>query len=209
MDAHHGLDDAKIGRRESPKSSPLPSTAISRSMRECPKCSARNSSIAKECRSCGIVFARYRADEGERVAGEIQLTGSLELVSQWHDLMDDYHNEARHHRFIRACDDAGCLPFASQKYARILSVAPDEEIAKKMRKYIVGLASHKFERASAGGWKFRIPGFNAMAILLGTIVSIIGHFAPPSQARNLTGIGVSLLALALAVRLFLRGKEKF
>lgn len=174
--------------------------------RNCPKCGTQNSRQAQDCKACGIVFERYRPGEGEKVAGEIQLAGSHELVAHWKDVLENYADEDLHEEFVSACLEAKCLPFASHKYARILSVTPEEEIAMKMRKRIVALATQKFEFRGTGlGWKFRVPRFNGMIILLGSMVTTIGLMLPNS--RNLTGIGISMLALAFFVRFFLRRSE--
>lgn len=174
--------------------------------KDCPKCGTKNPRLTTECSQCGIVFDRYRPGEGEKVADEIQLAGSHELVALWKEVVENYTDEALHEKFVSNCLAANCLPFAAHKYARILSVTPDEETAKKMRKRIVALASRKFEfRGSNIGWKFRVPRFNGMVILLGSMVTTIGLLLP--NARNLTGIGVSMLALAFGVRFFLRRSE--
>lgn len=174
--------------------------------RDCPKCGTKNPVLAKECGQCGIVFDRFKPGEGEKVADEIQLAGSLELIALWKDVLGSYSDEAMHEKFVAACFQAESLPFASHKYARILSVTPDEEIAKRMRKRIIALASQRFEFRGTGlGWKFRVPRFNGMIIFLGSMVTTIGLLLP--NAHNVTGIGISMLALALGVRFVLRRSE--
>jgi hypothetical protein len=177
--------------------------------RECPKCRAMNLSAAIECRSCGLVFSHYRADRhGDEAAaqGEIQLGGTLELMDLWSRVSREYDNETLHQSFVQACHQADCLPFASHKYARVLSVLPGDEIAKRMRKRIVGLASVRADSRSPRRIpNFRLPGFNSLVILLATIVMIFGLALP--GASDLTGVGGAMLALAVTLRFFVNRNE--
>ena len=170
---------------------------------KCPKCSVKTSATATECVQCGLLFAKYRPVFEEGIPGEIRLEGRRDLADLWATVLTDYSDESKHYKFIAACDAAGCLPYASQKYARVLTAVPHEDVAKRMRRQIIALASAKAEMGGANGlWSFRIPGFNALAIALGAAAMTIGFILP--GMRNLTGIGASMLALSIAVRLFLR-----
>ena len=157
-----------------------------------------------DCGACGIVFARYRPGEAERVVGDIELTGRVELINLWEAVTARYNDASLHEEFVRACYEAGCLPFASQKYARILVGAPEEEIARKMRKRIVGLASAKFERSGLDKttWKVPLPSFNNFIILLGVILLFVGLGFPKSH--DIAGVGIAMLALAVGLKYFTR-----
>lgn len=174
--------------------------------RACPKCGTKNEFKATECTSCGIVFSKYRAIESEKVLGEIEMAGRLELVTLWDEVTADYRDLSRHEVFIRACYEAGCLPFASQKYARVLAGAPEEEIARAMRKRIIGLASAKFETSKIDAlesrWSLPLPSFNSFIILLGVILVGVGMGLPNS--RDIAGVGFAMLALAAGLRIFAR-----
>ncbi|MES2857184.1 MAG: hypothetical protein V4692_15050 [Bdellovibrionota bacterium] len=170
--------------------------------RSCPKCATRNVTTAQECRSCGIVFAKFRTGGEERVMSEIQLAGRLELVSFWDTVAADYQNVDLHQEFVMACEKAGCLPFASHKYANILAVAPEEEIARKMRKQIIGFASRKLDKPAAQSFKFPLPSFNSLILLLGTFALVVGMGLP--GASEVTPVGGAMIALAIGMRVFMR-----
>ncbi len=176
---------------------------------KCPKCGTRNAISAAECKACGIVFAkakslfRHEKPDNEGITGEISLAGRRELADLWENVMANYEDQERHDRFICACYEAGCLPYASHKYARILSASPNEEIAKAMRKKIVALASHKFEpRGEKTGLKIPMPGLNTLVLLFGSAVMTTGFLLPGLQ--NLTGLGLATVLLAIGVRFFIR-----
>ncbi|MES2965758.1 MAG: hypothetical protein V4760_17890 [Bdellovibrionota bacterium] len=181
---------------------PVPMAAT----RPCPKCGSRNDARASECTSCGILISRFRPGEEAKVVVEIEMAGKLELVTLWDEVAADYRNMTRHEAFIRACYDASCLAFASQKYARVLAGAPEEEIARAMRKRIIGLASAKFETGSTDEmktrWSIPLPSFNSFIIMLGVILVGVGSGLP--QSRDIAGVGFAMLALAAGLRIFAR-----
>lgn len=183
-----------------------PTLSPNAATRPCPKCGAKNEARASECGSCGVLISKFRPGEAEKIIGEIEMAGRLELVNLWEEVASDYRNTARHEAFVRACYDAGCLPFASQKYARVLAGAPTEEIARSMRKRIVGLASAKFETSNVDQektrWSVPLPSFNSFIILMGVILVGIGTGLP--QSRDIAGVGFAMLALAAGLRVFAR-----
>ena len=167
----------------------------------CPKCENPNPADLKECRTCGVHFSKYRHLQEERVEGEIQLQGRRELALLWQDVASNYQDESKHEHFLLQCLDTNCLPFASQKYARILRANAEDEIAKKMRKRIVALASNKIQSRIFPA-KFKYPSFNLLLIFVGTLAFLVGLFMP--TMKNLTGLGASTLALAAGLRWYLR-----
>lgn len=172
--------------------------------RTCPKCGSRSPMTSEDCASCGIVFSRYKPDTDESYFGDLNVVAKREISALWEAVVENYESELTHDRFVRACQEAKCLSFAAHKYSKILSAAPGEELALKMQKQVMAYASHKFEHPKErGGWKFRVPGFNGLAIFLGTSVTLMGLLLP--NMNNMTGIGISLLALSIGVRFFLRG----
>lgn len=135
--------------------------------------------------------------------GAISLAGRHELAELWRHVMENYEDEARHDKFVQACFRAQCLPFASQKYARILAAAPTEELARKMRKCIVGLASFRMEVASSQNpVVFRIPSMNSLILALGSACMTIGLVLP--KQKDLVGVGLAAVLLGFGVRYFLR-----
>jgi len=181
---------------------PVPTVAT----RPCPKCGSPNEIGANECRSCGVLIARYRPGEEEKVQSEIEMTGRLELVQLWDEVAADYRNKARHESFLRACHEAGALAFASQKYARVLAGAPAEEIARSMKNRIIGLATAKFETSNVDSqisrWNLPLPSFNSFILMLGVILIGIGVGLPHS--RDIAGMGTAMVALAIGLRYFTR-----
>lgn len=170
----------------------------------CPKCGTRNQVSSSECRSCGIVFAKAKKEkpEAEGLSGEISLAGRRELSDLWDAILDNYEDQAKHDRFVKACHEAGCLPYASMKYTKILSAAPQEEIARNMRKRVVAIAGVKAEVAPKPTLKFRIPKLNNLILILGSMAMTMGFILP--GFKNLAGLGIAAVALAIGVRFFLR-----
>jgi phage FluMu protein Com len=172
---------------------------------KCPKCETPHPATAQECGSCGLIFAKFKP-VFEGMVGEVRLNGRQELVELWERVVANYEDESMHDQFISACFDAEALAFASQKYGRVLAAAPQEEIAQRMKKRIMGLASFKAEsRGSSWSWQFRLPGFNNVVMVMGGAVMTLGLILPNST--NLTGIGVSAIALGIGLRFFHRSPE--
>jgi transcription elongation factor Elf1 len=198
-----------------PLHTPVPTAVRSRSTgyaptpmvrtRNCPKCNAGNTLTATECQRCGIVFRRFVPGASERVLQEIELTGRSDLLRMWDDVMADYFNEGLHERFIDSCYQAGCLTFAAQKYTRLCEAAPAEDLAQRMRKRVIGFASIKTDATSRIEGLIitsRAIGFNGLLIFLGTIIAIVGAGFP--KIHNLAGVGLSMIALAVGMRVYLR-----
>lgn len=172
-------------------------------VRECPKCGSKTSKGANECRSCGVVFERYKPDSEERFNNEVQLAGRIELVHLWDSISGDLHNKEAHESFVQACYEAGSLPFASHKYSSILDGAPDLEIPRLMRNRIIGLASQNFERSTIEMERtFPLPSFNSFILLLGTLTIGLGLGLP--KAGDLIGVGLMMIVVAFGLRFFLR-----
>ncbi len=167
----------------------------------CPKCRARRAPDANECQNCGVLFKKIRLEE--KFSGEIKLNGRPELNALWRDVLENFSAENLHERFIFACHDAECLPFASQKYGRILQANPSDETAKKMRRKIVALASIRAQISSVPAPKaFPFPKLTSLAIFLSAAILFVGIFVPP--LRNLAGLGAAMLGLSLGIRFYLR-----
>jgi hypothetical protein len=148
----------------------------------------------------------YGKELGRGFARELEFAESAELVALWQAVVDDYLNTTKHESFVALCLEKQRLAYASHKYAQILVNAPAEEIARKMRERVIGLASYGFDAKSNGlsrfTWQFPLPSFNSFIILLGSILVVVGFGFP--HARQTAGLGFAMIALALGLRFFVR-----
>lgn len=172
--------------------------------KRCPKCGTQqrlpfNRASEVECIRCGLVFSRFRSEDLGQAASDFHLLGNRHVANLWNEVMGWYEDEDLHEKFIQGCQEAGCLAYASFKYSRVLAHRPNDEIARKMRKRILGLASVlAAARLPREERKVRLPGLNGLAIMLGTLVTSLGLMAP--GLGNLTGVGGAMLVLALVMR---------
>jgi hypothetical protein len=169
----------------------------------CPKCRVTNPKGATDCRSCGIVFAKYKPeDERARTLDDLQLAGRPEFIELWKRVIEEYENLEAHENFLEACRASGSLVFAAHMYGRVLEIVPHEQTAQRMRRRIVGLAAINFVKGPTGRWRFRVPGFVDLAIVMSSAVLTAGLML--GNMHNLIGIGGAMLALTIGVRFFLR-----
>ncbi len=139
----------------------------------------------------------------EIFVAELALGAKPELILLWKRIIDDYEDGSKHEAFLSACLKTGALAYAAHKYGRILQQFPDEEIARRMRKRLVALASSPAEPVgdlAKPVMGVRMPGLNSMAIALGTATAVMGLSFPDMQ--NMTGVGAAMVALALGLRFF-------
>ena len=129
------------------------------------------------------------------------LKGTLSIADLWAAVQESYDSEWRHQEFILACYRAGCLYYASQKYARILNTSPTEEIARKMQGQIEALVSKdrlaKSTEVVTGG-STRMSSFIA---IIGLVIAFFGFISP--NFRNLVGVGISIFVMAAGLRFFI------
>jgi hypothetical protein len=173
----------------------------------CPKCHQSNERTAEECRSCGIVFAKY--DEADRLDRLSEFGIRRDLADLWASTLNDYDNMDLHEQFIAECYKADCLSYAAQKYSRILGAAPNENIAKLMRRRILGLASFKTESPSVRKNEstdktqesgFKIPRIDQLILIAGGALMGFGLILPNS--KDLIGIGLATVALGAGIFYF-------
>lgn len=179
----------------------VPQKVSSNSELSCPKCGVRNALSATECKTCGVVFAKAKTEAD--LNAEIAFGGKRELAELWTQVISDYENQGLHERFIRACYEAESLPFASQKYGRILSASPSEETATSMSKRIVALAGYRMEKSPRSEVPtFRLPAINNLLLLFGSMVMVIGLLTP--GLKSVSGVGLAAVLLGAGVHFFLR-----
>ena len=184
---------------------PLRAKSGTVSERECPRCSAMNAASMNECVRCGIIFDRYIEANEAQLEEELALGGTRELSLLWDKTLEDYEDRIRHDRFLNACRDANALSYASKKYSQILIAAPQDDIARLMRNRIVAMISMRAESSRFPiRLSFRIPKINSMALFGGSILFVWGVAMP--QMKNMMEIGLSLILLAIGVRLALRAR---
>ena len=170
--------------------------------RRCPKCSAEVSALADECRACGIVISKYRASVGPDIP-EVRADLRRDLIEMWQSVLRDYDSDIVHEKFIGACDEADQLAYAAHKYARILSVTPNEETARVMRERVRGLALSKLDRRTPeAAWEFQRPRAIDVTLVFCTF-AIVGGLMLPGQAW-LAGFAATIGAGLLALRVFLK-----
>ncbi len=128
------------------------------------------------------------------------LKGNLSIADLWAAVQEAYEIEWRHQEFILACNRAGCLYYASQKYARILSASPTESIALKMQALIEVLANRDRLAKSPELSSARHSKVSSFVALLGLLIAVLGFVGP--NFRNLVGVGISIFVMALGLRYF-------
>jgi hypothetical protein len=133
------------------------------------------------------------------VARDLEVSRSLDLVGLWSAIVADYNNEILHERFVTACERGRALHFAAMKYQAVLDAAPTEPIALKMKTRVTGMVSQLFATSTvAAPSKFKFPSATKLLVFLGSFAIVAGLIAPQT---GLAGVGISMLALAIGLRL--------
>lgn len=125
--------DADSGQAERSVSPATDVTASSPDPDErlCPKC-GHTQSGGPACNKCGLDFLRFDPDNLP--------PDPPEAAEIWAQVLEAPSDDARHERFIHACNNAGRLDYATRQY-RILSREPGMgAVAERMRVRIVSLA---------------------------------------------------------------------
>lgn len=128
------------------------------------------------------------------------LKATLSIADLWEAVQESYESEWRHQEFILACSRAGCLYYASQKYARILSASPTESIAVKMQGQIEALSSRDRFAKSPEVRSSRPSQMSGLVAIIGLVIAAMGFISP--SFRNLVGVGISIFVMAAGLRYF-------
>lgn len=179
------------------------SKAKSLDVKSCPKCSALNAKGSKECRACGVIFAQLDGLPLDQKLGALP-----SLVRAWKDLMQDYDNLRKHMAFVDRCEDLHAIPYALRKYKDLKDSQPQDHIAREMVHRV--LAKKFSDQAEVVRQSAIVQGINwsrlrkiAPWVISGTLI-VIGLTHP--AAKNLAGIGASLLFISLGLLLFYKGR---
>ena len=134
---------------------------------------------------------------GKRAA----IKSSISIADLWAAVLDDYENERKHQEFILSCYRAGCLYYASQKYARILNTTPGESIALKMQTQIEVFAmKDHLARPIEKKRTSNSSRLSDLVAIVGVLIALAGFISP--NFRNLVGVGISIFVMAAGFKYF-------
>lgn len=186
--------------KESPRA-PLPAAAQAAALGllqlNCPKCQTRYKHGQKECFTCGVVFERWAKvmEDGPRAQPLVE--------KRWQTLLESYSNREIHQEFISLCQKMDELPYALSKYSLILSLQPNDFIAKDMQKQLSALLTFKAERSNmSSGFFSQMRWSTSLFILCGIIIGT-GIVLP--EWRNLVGAGMALAFTIGGLRWTIKG----
>jgi len=141
-----------------------------------------------------------RTAVGKAFSGQRLMKSSASIADLWADVMEHYDSERRHQEFILACYRAGCLYYASQKYARILNSSSTESIALKMQNQIEVLANKDRYAKPVETGKLRPSRISGLIAVIGILIALFGFISP--SFRNLVGVGISIFVMSIGLRYF-------
>lgn len=175
----------------------------SESVNTCPKCNFEYIGQQTECDSCGVIFEKYHKAQKD-------FDGAPEEIQKlWTSVLEAYDQVSLHQDFVDACTKSKHLEFAAKKYRQVLEANPTDDIAQAMQKQISALTT-VIEGAQVADQipekmnSRKSPKFNITLIILflGGLVIGTGYLVHP--LRNLMGVGVAMIFLTLALRVYFR-----
>ena len=200
--------------RYSPSTKKLNFAETAEGVKSCPKCETFNPHLSEECHKCGVIFAKL-----EDLPLDLK-TGALpSLVKAWQDLMADYSNVTKHLAFVDRCEDLQAVPFALKKYQDLKEAQPHDEIAQQMFTHALLKSFARKAAVVADNAKVRWLRENIESLreqvnwtrvarlspfVVSTILILIG--IGNAGLRNLIGIGVSIVFIALGLTLITKGR---
>ncbi len=137
---------------------------------------------------------------------DVGVPHSRRLKDLWNLVVQNYENESLHQQFVRACQKENNLAFASKKYAHILNMVSDDDIAMKMSREIDTLVQLWLARSQKAK---KAPVLRNRIVWLGVGLGVVLVTLGLSfyQLRNLVGIGAVLSFLTLALQGFIPTKK--
>ncbi len=175
-------------------------------IRKCPKCSALNPRLTKECLKCGVIFEKVESlPPADAALGAIP-----SLVKAWQDLMGDYDNLKKHVAFVDRCEDLQALPFALKKYQSLKEAQPQDDVARQM--------FHQVLIKNLQGRAEKMSGYMQVKAVLAKVnwvrVRKLAPVAIPvlmimsglvqNAGRNMVGLGAALLFLPVGITVFVK-----
>lgn len=145
------------------------------------------------------------ATKSFKMQQDVGVPHSKRLRDMWNHVVENYSNENLHQQFVKMCQKENNLAFASKKYAHILNMVSDDEIAVKMQREIDSLIQIWMARSQ----KQKKPVLRNRIVWLGVGLGIVLVCLGLSfyQLRNLVGIGAVLSFLTLALQGFIPTKK--
>lgn len=177
-------------------------------LKKCPKCSAMNPRLTKECIKCGVIFERV-----ESVPAEDAALGAIpSLMKAWQDLLSDYDNLKKHVAFVDRCEDLQALPFALKKYESLKEAQPQDDVAQKMFHRIllrnIGRKTRNLswvQNTQAAVSKVNWTRVRKLTpLVIGFALILLG--LSKNSSRNMVGIGAALLFLTIGLTVFIKGR---
>lgn len=137
---------------------------------------------------------------------DVGVPHSRRLRDLWNLVVENYGNENLHQQFVKACQKENNLAFASKKYAHILNMVSDDDIAMKMNREIEALVQIWLDRSQKVK---KAPVLRNRIVWLGVGLGVVLVALGLSfyQLRNLVGIGAVLSFLTLALQGFIPTKK--
>lgn len=189
---------------ESQKSDVKKQFQIKESVNTCPKCQFEYIGQQKECDSCGVIFEKYLKAQKDFDGAE------SEIQTLWTNVLEAYDQILLHQEFVDACTKSKNLEFASKKYRQVLEANPTDDIAKSMQKQITALTTviqgaQIADQLPKSAQKS--PKLNITLIILFLSGLVIGTGYLINPLRNLMGVGVAMIFLTLALRVYFKKNQ--
>jgi len=163
---------------------------------QCPKCSETYNGGQKECHRCGVVFKKLESESA------IKVEASEFLRALWERVIVDYDNLVRHEGFLRACYEELNLAYAAYRYGKIVKAYSGDSIAQKMLRQIEELTSVQMGMGNSRVIAKRRFGWLMFILFIGVTMIGVGFGIP--QFRNMVGLGVATIFLALATKMYFK-----
>src|SRR5687767_8244779 len=72
------------------------------------------------------------------------------IAEAWNEVLEDWNDAERHHRYVALCDELDALDLAATRYAEARKERPGDPFSRKMHEQILFRASMRLEPAGKG-----------------------------------------------------------